>query len=434
MRLTIEVTKKMKEDLSILNITFVPPSGSNLPKELGGVTRGVTRGETFFDACLSGNLEEVKQLLRCEDITIIIGAPNILFTYKDKNNRTPFYVACQKGHFEIVKELLKLNEKIDVNEPNNNGETPFYIACWIGQTEVVKLLVNERRVDINKKDKNGMTPFLVACENGHIEIVKLLLNEERVDINKADKNGITPLFIACQSGQIGVVKYLLASEREVNLHAKEENGMSAIGQARKKGRTDIVELLESFQNNPNEIRRNLRKELGLPGKYFFQKKVLPNNFLFLFLEIQNSKPSVFLTHTWVKDELNRDNHERVATVNKLLKAQGFKTWFDEDKIVGHIDNMMAQGIDDSDIILVFITKVYMEKVASLEHDNCKGEFTYATNRKKKMIPIVIEPCMRDHGSWIGPLGVRLGGDLHIDMSETGSENDITELVNYLNKI
>jgi len=145
-----------------------------------------------------------------------------------------------------------------------------------------------------------------------------------------------------------------------------------------------------------------------------------------------SKPSVFLTHTWVKDELNRDNHARVGIVNKLLKAQGFQTWFDEDKMVGHIDNMMAKGIDNSTIILVFVTKVYMEKVASEGHDNCKGEFTYATNRNKKMIPIVMESCMRDTKKWGGPLGLRLGGHLYVDMSETGSENDIKGLIEQLN--
>jgi len=90
-----------------------------------------------------------------------------------------------------------------------------------------------------------------------------------------------------------------------------------------------------------------------------------------------------LTHTWVKDELNRENHPRVATVNKLLKAQGFQTWFDEDKMVGHIDHMMAEGIDDSDIILVFITKAYMEKLNNKGHNNCKAEFSYAITKTRQ---------------------------------------------------
>ena len=144
-------------------------------------------------------------------------------------------------------------------------------------------------------------------------------------------------------------------------------------------------------------------------------------------------PKVFLTHTWVKDELNRDNHQRVGIVNKLLKEQGYETWFDEDKMKGHIEQKMAEGIDDSDIFLVFITKAYMEKLNSKGHDNCKKEFTYAITRKKKMIPIVMESCMRDQTHWIGTLGVNLAGDLHVDMSETDSEKDVTALIEHLKK-
>jgi len=134
----------------------------------------------------------------------------------------------------------------------------------------------------------------------------------------------------------------------------------------------------------------------------------------------------------VKDELNRENHSRVATVNKLLKAQGFQTWFDEDKMVEHIYQKMAEGIDNSDIILVFITKAYMEKLNITGHDNCKKEFTYAITRDKKMIPIVMESCMRNHKEWIGTLGVNLAGDLYVDMSETGSENNIKGLIEHVN--
>jgi hypothetical protein len=41
------------------------------------------------------------------------------------------------------------------------------------------------------------------------------------------------------------------------------------------------------------------------------------------------KPKVFLSHAWAKDELGRDNHERVKEMNRLLKMQGMETWFDE---------------------------------------------------------------------------------------------------------
>ena len=134
----------------------------------------------------------------------------------------------------------------------------------------------------------------------------------------------------------------------------------------------------------------------------------------------------------MKDELNRDNHKRVGIVNKLLKEQGIITWFDEDKIQAHIEQQMAEGIDDSDIFLVFITKVYIDKVASKEYDNCKAEFSYASKRKKRMISIVMEPSVKDQGEWTGPVGLRLSSDLYVDMSDSGSENDISNLIKHIN--
>ena len=53
---------------------------------------------------------------------------------------------------------------------------------------------------------------------------------------------------------------------------------------------------------------------------------------------------VFLCHNWGSDESGRDNHQRVSLINKELLQGGYKTWFDEDKITGKIDEKMAQGI------------------------------------------------------------------------------------------
>lgn len=38
----------------------------------------------------------------------------------------------------------------------------------------------------------------------------------------------------------------------------------------------------------------------------------------------------FLTHNWRKDELDRNNHDRVSTINEELKILGYQTWLDEE--------------------------------------------------------------------------------------------------------
>jgi hypothetical protein len=107
---------------------------------------------------------------------------------------------------------------------------------------------------------------------------------------------------------------------------------------------------------------------------------------------------VFLAHDWEMDELNRDNHERVARINDALKSTGFITWFDAERMTGDIADQMVSGIDNALVILVFVTQQYMEKVNGLNaNDSCRKEFRYAVQKRSstKMIPVGMESRMKD---------------------------------------
>ena len=142
----------------------------------------------------------------------------------------------------------------------------------------------------------------------------------------------------------------------------------------------------------------------------------------LFLKELSTKTHVFLTHDWGMDEQGRDNHGRVAKVNKWLKAHNIVTWFDEDRMKGNILQQMFQGIDNSRLVIVFVTKNYIDKVAGRspkgEGDNCLKEFHYAENKKtvSKMLAVVQEPRCRDQRAWSGPLGI-LSSHLYTDNSD-----------------
>lgn len=71
---------------------------------------------------------------------------------------------------------------------------------------------------------------------------------------------------------------------------------------------------------------------------------------------------VFITHSWIKDELGRDNHKRCQAINDGLKAKGVVTWFDSDKMIGHIKQKITEGIDNSSTVLVCLTRAYHDKV------------------------------------------------------------------------
>jgi len=129
------------------------------------------------------------------------------------------------------------------------------------------------------------------------------------------------------------------------------------------------------------------------------------------------KTDCFLSHNW--GEQNK-NHAFVKKVNLELQKRGWKTWFDENQMDGNIRFRMAEGIDNTKCVVVFITKEYRDKVNGIDMtDNCKYEFSYAMNQlgSQNMIPVVLETEMRDTKKWKGELGAALGSMLYIDLSE-----------------
>jgi len=72
------------------------------------------------------------------------------------------FQACLHGNIEEVKELLENNPEIDLNYESNNEwmkRRPLTIACSNGHIEIVKLLLNHERIDINKGNRDDETPF-----------------------------------------------------------------------------------------------------------------------------------------------------------------------------------------------------------------------------------------------------------------------------------
>ena len=142
------------------------------------------------------------------------------------------------------------------------------------------------------------------------------------------------------------------------------------------------------------------------------------------------KYDCFLTHNWLDDELGRSNHDTVSKVNAALKRKGLNTWFDEERMEGFIVDQMTAGIDQSHVIVAFLTQTYIEKVGGNRHnDNCKLEFNYALNRKSNvMVGVPMEPRTLDPSKWSGPVGAALGGKLYeanfaFDIDKNESEFD-----------
>tara|TARA_A100001015_G_scaffold290867_1_gene364385 strand:+ start:2644 stop:3318 length:675 start_codon:yes stop_codon:yes gene_type:complete len=107
---------------------------------------------------------------------------------------------------------------------------------------------------------------------------------------------------------------------------------------------------------------------------------------------------IFISHSWGKDILNRPNHERAKYLSNLLVNQGYSVWFDEYDLIGNIDNAIIKGINDCKVVIICLTESYCNKINNsvynnLPNDNCYKEWNYCLFKKKRIIPIIMEPTM-----------------------------------------
>jgi len=243
-----------------------------------------SKEQQLWEACTSGNLDLVKSLASNPAVNVNWVGP--------ERSDTPLHRACRFGHVEVVKVLLKV-PKINVNAENDVQGTAFCIACSEGHLTVVSLFLADTRIDVNLPTSEGATPFFFACQQGHKEVVSLLLAEMRIDVNEPNNEQCTSLWFASQEGHLPVIQLILASGREVNTKTKSIagtarwNNKTAAEIARYQGTRVkpaseseedytrkkqngplIATLIDSYEQNPQQVRTQLRKQLGLKGMPF----------------------------------------------------------------------------------------------------------------------------------------------------------------------
>ena len=179
-------------------------------------------------------------------------------------------LARQNKKEEIVR-LLK--QGADVNEQNSDARTALWYACVNNRTEIVQILLKNKKINVNLQDNGGWSPFSSACHYNRYECVLMMLQDPRVDINMADDEGISPLMWACYNGYTKIVQLLISFGRNIDILKKStkdwsgiKSGSTALDMAKQQNDTDIVQLLEQYQNNPKETQKKFRNELNLKGK------------------------------------------------------------------------------------------------------------------------------------------------------------------------
>lgn len=149
--------------------------------------------------------------------------------------------ASRKGDLNKVKNLI--NKGTNINATDQEGVTALMRAAANNRKYIVELLL-KNQAKPNLADKQGKTALIYAATNGYIDIVALLL-ENGADINQNGSTG-TALNNAAKWGYIDIVKLLL--EKGAIIHLKDNQGNTALDNALKNDRIEIVKMLQNCDN------------------------------------------------------------------------------------------------------------------------------------------------------------------------------------------
>ena len=95
------------------------------------------------------------------------------------------------------------------------------------------------------------------------------------------------------------------------------------------------------------------------------------------------------------------------------------------RLHGNIDKRMAEGIEQCDIVLVFLTLKYYGKVNSNDRqENCQKELQYALRTKTadKMLIVIMEEELLMQYKWKGVFGLNFCNDMYINLTGDFADN------------
>ncbi|CAF3851561.1 unnamed protein product, partial [Rotaria sp. Silwood2] len=156
---------------------------------------------------------------------------------KDAEGNTPLHVAIINQHITIIN-LLILAPSLDLSIRNKQNQTPFACSIVSKNNEAANLILKREPKAADQLDNKGRNFLHIAVQNGDIESVLFLLTVN-VNVNNRvdDANQLTPLHICVQTGNEIILRNLLLAGAQINdvtanrrsaLHLASENNRGFI--------------------------------------------------------------------------------------------------------------------------------------------------------------------------------------------------------------
>jgi len=192
---------------------------------------------------------------------------------RNEAGETALHLAARLGYSELVEILLAYTDMVDhpieatntnTNAPNVS-RTPLLLAVKYEKDKKTIQLLLEKGADPNRRDVDpGYAPLhylaayrptnpLTIAETDLKELVELLLQYKAdVNISTLDSDSQTALHLAINYHHPSIADVLLNHGADV--HAKDANGMMAIGLAARRGDAEMVEYLLNKGTNMYQSR------------------------------------------------------------------------------------------------------------------------------------------------------------------------------------
>ncbi|KAJ2933289.1 hypothetical protein H1R20_g3854, partial [Candolleomyces eurysporus] len=159
----------------------------------------------------------------------------------------------QPTHLVALHGLSKIlpSMKGSWRQRTSSGSTPLHLAAYKGHEDIAQAIFEEAPSWVNDVDDFGYTPFMLACQQGHVDIVTIFLSSSHsINLNaRTTPHNSTPLILATIWGHAPVVELLVHRRGEdgeridVDLHAQDNQGQTALMIACALGFQEIVEIL-----------------------------------------------------------------------------------------------------------------------------------------------------------------------------------------------
>jgi beta-lactamase regulating signal transducer with metallopeptidase domain len=165
---------------------------------------------------------------------------------------TELYEAANEGDYAGVRELVEAGA--NANAVIDGDGSPLIGAARSGKILITQYLL-DHGADPNQPVPGDGSPLIAAAAHGHLDQVALLI-QRGADVNLAVDGDENPLMNAAEQGHIQIVKFLIDNGADIHTRIRTESWQgrnnvteewrTALSQARKNRRMDVVRYLESL--------------------------------------------------------------------------------------------------------------------------------------------------------------------------------------------